>query len=808
MKQTKANSAFPSRMSMVAIACQLTCLSMSSAYAQETTSNDPVDSKQVTITGKKVGMGLMVQENAPKARSTITAEELAKQRPTGNAYEALELMPAVNSYNYDATGLFGGGLTLRGFNSDQIGATINGVPVNDSGSFAVYPQEFVDQENTCTQFVTQGSTDVDSPQVGATGGNFGITTCDPSKEKRFRVMQTFGGLGMIKTYGRYDSGLWKDGKTRMFLSYSHAESEKWKGEGGARRDHVDFGFRSDFDRFNSVAGTILYNRAINSNINSISLAQLATYGYYYDYANVFAGHAAKSPGTAVSDPSQSAPGTYYGLSQNPFENVIASSTLKMRIGSDTDIKVIPYYWYGYGTGGSQQRLQAENAFLNPATHTNIAAVDLNGDGDTKDKVWVASSSVTRTNRPGVTASATHNFENHQVLAGFWYERATHEQSAPMQAVDSNGGVADIWFKTNLITRPDGSLFQARDWKTISTAYQFFAQDTISLMQDKLTVNVGVRLPTIRRDFTNFANEGTSNSSTSTIYNGAGYTYNISRSYSEPLPQLGIRYQIDNNNQLFASLARNMKAPGNFIFATSNNVVVAQTGPNAGIPTMPQDVKAETSYNLDLGYRHQSDKLTAQVSLYAVDFTNRLLTSYDYNTGLNSLINVGKVRNNGFEVELGNTPVNGWSFYSSLGYAQSTVKSNLTLKSGILPTSGKELTNTPDWKAGLSAQYETGVWYARLKAKYTGSQWATLANDEKAPAYTLLGFDAGYQFANTTWMKKPTIRLNVSNLTNKQYRNPASTTYTNATQIGTIAPSTAYYYLGAPRFTSVTFSADF
>ena len=102
----KKASAMPFRLTMVAVACQIACLSMSSAYADEK-DNQPTDTKQVTITGKKVGMGLMVQENAPKARSTITAEELAKQRPTGNAYEALELMPAVNSYNYDATGLFG-----------------------------------------------------------------------------------------------------------------------------------------------------------------------------------------------------------------------------------------------------------------------------------------------------------------------------------------------------------------------------------------------------------------------------------------------------------------------------------------------------------------------------------------------------------------------------------------------------------------------------------------------------------------------------------------------------------------------------
>ena len=234
MKQTRNSSTvFPSRLSMLAVACQITCLGMGSAYAQDkaaTESNEPISATQITITGKKVGMGLMVQENTPKARSTITAEELAKQRPTGNAYEALELMPAVNSFNHDATGLFGGGMTLRGFNSDQIGATINGVPVNDSGSFSVFPQEYVDQENTCTQFVTQGSTDVDSPQIGATGGNFGITTCDPSKTKRIRVAQTLGQLNLTKTYIRYDTGLLDGGRTRFFISGSHAQADKWKGK--------------------------------------------------------------------------------------------------------------------------------------------------------------------------------------------------------------------------------------------------------------------------------------------------------------------------------------------------------------------------------------------------------------------------------------------------------------------------------------------------------------------------------------------------------------------------------------------------
>ncbi|MFZ6849290.1 TonB-dependent receptor [Undibacterium sp. RuRC25W] len=793
MKHITKSPALSPRLSMVAIACQLVCMSMSSAYAadQTETNNDPVDSKQVTITGKKVGMGLMVQENAPKARSTINAEELAKQRPTGNAYQALELMPSVNSFNYDATGLFGGGLTLRGFNSDQIGVTINGVPVNDSGSFSVFPQEFVDQENTCTQFVTQGSTDVDSPQIGATGGIMGITTCDPSKEKNFRVMQTVGELNMFKTYMRYDTGLLADQKTRLFISASHGTTDKWKGQGGADRYHVDMGFRTDFDRFNSINGTILINRAINQNVSTFTLSDLQKHGYYYDYSTSFVGHAAPSPGTAVNDPTQANADSFYKLTQNPFQNVIASVTGKFRINENTDIKVIPYYWYGYGTGGVQQKLMSETGFLNTTTGKVNAGVDLNGDGDTKDKVIVATSSVTRTNRPGITGSITHTIDNQQLLAGFWIERAVHEQFGPMVAVDANGNPADIWLRNGRILRPDGTPYESRDWKTISTAYQFFVQDTISLLNDKLTVNVGARAPTMKRDFTNHPSEG------------EPVAYNIQRTYSDVLPQFGVKYQIDHDNQVFASIAKNMKVPGNFAYATTGNVVIVN-----GQPTMPIEVAKETSYNLDMGYRLQTDKITAQATIYAVDFKNRLASTTNPINQITTLVNAGKVRSTGAEFELGNTPVNGWSFYSSMGYIKSIIENDIQSSGVMLPTNGKQMTDTPKWKAGLSAQYETANWYTRLKAKYTGKQWATMTNDELVPSYTLIDFDAGYQFANAGMFKKPTIRLNVSNITNKQYRNPSSFNVLNATTYGAATAKSVFYYLGAPRFTSVTVSADF
>jgi iron complex outermembrane receptor protein len=792
MQQTNTRSQkFPTRLTLIAMAV----LSMSSAYAQNAP-QEITNATQVTITGSKLGMGLMVQEDAPKARSTITAEELSKQRSTGNPFQALELLPSVNSYNHDATGLFGGGLTLRGFNSDQVGATINGVPVNDSGSFSVFPQEYVDQENVCSEFVTQGSTDVDSPQVGASGGNFGIVTCQPSKTRNFRVAQTLGSLNLTRTYMRFDSGIVGATKTGFFVSASHTTADKWKGEGGAKRDHIDVGFSTEFDKFNYIHGEILYNKAVNNNINSISLSDINNFGYYYDFASTFGGHAPARAGLADTDANPSP--TYYKLAINPFEDVIASVTAKFRIGENTDLKVLPYFWYGFGTGGVQNQLKTESkSFYNSATGKADASIDLNGDGDFLDKVLVAQSSLTKTQRPGISAAVTHNWGNHQILAGFWYEKATHRQTGPGVKIDNNGNPTDQWLVNNIIVRPDGTPIESRDVLTLSTAYQFSLQDTINLMNDKLIANFGVRAPSIKRDFTNNPSESTNPISL--------IPYHLERTYSEILPQLGARYQIDNYNQIFTSYAKNMKAPGNFVFLPTNGNVLLVNG----VPTLSSDVKAEISTNIDLGYRYQGKDYTSSVTVFQNYFKNRQATAVDPNTLVSATVNAGRVRNNGFEVELGNTPINGWTFYGSLGYINSVIGNDLLVgATATLGTTGKAFALTPQWKAGFSAQYDTGVWYARFKSKFTGTQYATLMNDQEVPKYLVSDMDFGYQFPSMTWLKKPTLRANLSNMFNTQYRNPSSNSVTNAVAYPGVTAKSVFYYLGAPRAVSVMLQGDF
>ena len=77
----------------------------------------------------------------------------------------------------------------------------------------------------------------------------------------------------------------------------------------------------------------------------------------------------------------------------------------------------------------------------------------------------------------------------------------------------------------------------------------------------------------------------------------------------------------------------------------------------------------------------------------------------------------------------------------------------------------------------------------------------------APGYTTYGIDGGYTLPNFGIFKRPKLTVNLSNITNKQYRNPSSTTVTHTVLTNGVNPATQRYYLGAPRFASATLSVD-
>jgi iron complex outermembrane receptor protein len=737
----------------------------------------------VSITGDQLGSGLMAVEETPKARSSVSKAAIEQNVGTANPYQNLSLLPGVYTYNHDASGLFGGGLTMRGFNSDQLGFTIDGAPVNDSGSFSVYPQEYVDSENMCEMFVTQGSADTNAPHIGASGGNIGMVTCDPENTQRVRVSQTLGSSNLSRTYLRYDSGKINNDRTKFFVSYSKSQIDKWKGFGKADRDHVDAKISLEGDGGNRYSAGVIYNRAINNNFYSPTRSDIATYGRQVDYKGTFT-----AGSTAPTNQN-----IYYGMAINPFENALFTGNANIKLDGTAQLNFVPYFWYGYGTGGTQQKVfnEATTKFLNSAG-VGASPTDVNRNGTTNDILQVANSSLTRTYRPGVVATYSDQVDNHNFNVGAWYEHARHMQTGPAVYADANGGF-DPWLKNNPVLRATGSPYNSRDYTTVTTVTQLFAQDNIALMNEKLNLALGLKTPQIKRDFTERGNEGQSVPTGSTG-STAPFNYNVAKDYSKVLPSVGVSYKLSPKETVFASVAQNFKAPPNFATA-SNNIKFINNVPQF------QAIAPETSTNVDIGYRVAEEDVVWSATMFMVDFKNRQANAYDPVTGISTYTNVGGVKNQGLELELGTKPKHGWSFYGSLSIQDSVIQDNLqSASSTTLATSGKQFPLAPKYMSGLSAQYSEGSFTAQLRGKYTGKVYSTLMNDDNVGGYTVFDLYAGYKLESSTFLKNPVIKFNVSNLFNREYMSP--------TGVSNNAAANPRYYIGAPRMTSLALQADF
>jgi len=767
---------------------------------------------KVTVTGEgdKLGTGLLLDEDAPKARSSVSKAQLEKTRSSGNPFQALSLLPGVNSSSYDATGLFGGNLRVRGFNSDQMGFTVNGAPVNDSGNFAVFPQEYIDQENLCSLYVTQGAPDTDAPHVGASGGNVGIWSCAPENEQRTRIALSGGQLGYYRGFARVDTG--KVGAFKGFVSISKTEADKWKGPGRAKRDHLDAGADYDLGGGSKISTSLLYNRAVNNNFRSLAYASSnaavptlsnGKLSYFDDYTATIPKHLTPGSGTqnetSIASPTAPAP-AYYGYSLNPFENGLLTAKGSFVLTERLRLDVQPYFWYGYGTGGTQQTQVGESG--STALHGGIS--DINGDGDTSDTVMVYRGSVTKTLRPGISAAFTYALDNQKINAGVWFERARHRQTAPATRVDNAGNIGDLWLDGNLLTYGDGSLYQNRNWLTVSTGESVFVQDTIDLLNNKLQITPAFSYRRINRDFTNYANSGT----------GGGVDYHISESFSEPLPSLAVSYQATDRVQVYSSVTKDFRAPSNFEYGglgrgtlTTVNGVGTYSKPQADL-----GVKPETSINFDIGTRYKGDMFKGSVTAFYNKFKDRIASSYNATDASTTDTNVGDSHTTGLEVEIGTVPVNGFSGYVSGSYTRSTIDDNVVsrLVGGVLTpydTAGKQFPDTPKGMAAVSLQYANGPYLLNVAGKYTGPRTLTLTNDVAIPGYTTFDLNAAWKLPNPTGngFKNPIIRLNVSNIFNKQYFLANSGSGSNITPDAAGSP---VVYAGAPRFTSVTFQVDY
>jgi len=714
------------------------------------------------------GTGLMIPEDTPKQKSTATKAFIETMPATVNPFQALALLPGVNTTQDDAYGLSGGTLRVRGFDSSQMGFTIEGVPVNDSGNYAVYPQEYTDAEDLEEVFLTQGATDVNAPHIGASGGNVGIILRQPSDHTEGMVSQSFGQDNMMRTFGRIDSGLLSSG-TKFFVSASDTHADKWKGSGDDTRYHLDFKGVQKVGDQSDVTATVLYNEAVNYNYRQLYLSDWKNQGSRYDFNT--------TPLSATDK-------YYYKLAVNPFKDLITTVASHSQLNDNLRLTVQPYFWYGYGNGcsataGCATTLSktSTDASTNTVYPTGGATSGFaNLHLPTSNLVYYTS--ITETYRPGVQTSLNYQLNNHALSTGVWLERAEHIQTRPYEYLNASLS-PNVWANSNLVLDPaTGQPLQQRNHTTWTTVRQVFADDTSTWLNETLKVETGVRVPWVTRDGINEDN-------------GVSGPYGQpSQSFVDVLPTLAVNYEFIPHNSAFFDFTKNMRAPS-----------------NSGLYDVPYNKqKSETSYNYDLGYRYQTPLYMFQGSLYDVEMYNRQV----YNPALYTDVNVGATRTYGAELSAGARVLDEVSLFASETWTHSIVENNFRADTAtMLPTKGKQMLDTPEWMSAFGVQWAHEGFFAGASAKYTSKRYSTLMNDESIPNFTTVDVNAGYHFPDFQFFREPVLKFNVTNLFGEKYLGEVASGFTaNAQKYGDVAGSSPYYRVGAPQTISMSLSAKF
>jgi iron complex outermembrane recepter protein len=759
--------------------------STSNTTTSNATQRDVKQMSEVTVQGQSLslGGGLMSVQTAPKAVSTITRDAIEKASPGSNFTQMIGSIPGVNAATDDITGLANGHYSIRGYDSSDIGMTVNGAPITDTGSYSVYATEYGDSENMGDITVLQGIPDIDMPDSGASGGHIGWATIDPSHQGGVDFTQSLGSNDYRRTFVRLNTG--DMGPVRSWVSFSDNTANMWRGQGPLKVTKVDGKSVWTIDDDNSISASLQYSRQSNYEYADLTKAQEEELGYKYNYndtwipLNNLKGSALKSAATADE--------AYWALHSNPYKSYMFSMDGEFKLADSTHLSVIPYFWYGNGGGGSGGLAQESNSPISKYLYANI---DLNGDGvvtnSTKTNfsggtVYAYSSALTY--RPGVVAKANTDLGMDNSLEyGFWYERSRKSQADTYGLVNpATGSPDDLWSNSSWLLYPSGLPQQYYDEYTTTELKKAFVTDNWT-PNDFWTFQAGVSYLYATR--------------TGYAYDYPGSTTQVSTDFNNTwhriLPAAGIKFQLDEKNQFYLGTGKTFRVPSNTAILLDSLADL-----NNGQPEM--------SWNTDLGYRFYGDAISASADIYHSNYFNKQEPAYTQEN-VEYYTTVPHMDMQGFNGELSWKFAPNWTVYTSYTYTQAKIRGDIDGGlgnaydggNGVYPTNGKTMPDTPRNMGNISLGYDDSRLWATLNGRVTSSLYGDYVNTESVGGFTTFNFSAGYRFGDWGWLKKPYIKVNVDNLTNHE-----AFSYVYSATMLSKQPSAAalaqYLYASAPEY---------
>jgi len=296
-----------------------------------------------------------------------------------------------------------------------------------------------------------------------------------------------------------------------------------------------------------------------------------------------------------------------------------------------------------------------------------------------------------------------------------------------------------WFRTgDLDSNFYANIRGARGAPTSRTQQNAKAVDLFGegrlFVTDRVAVVAGATWGQAERDYTSFA------------VPGVGSTFNLKadKTYDWISPRVGLLWQDEAGNQVFANLTRSVEPP-NFSSMTPTN-------------TGFTPVRAQKAWTGEVGARGHTGPFTYDVTLYRADLKDEMLQYAVSSSIPASTFNADKTVHQGIEAALDWAVAPRWRIRQTWTYSDFRFKDDVQFHDNRLPIVPKSF-----YRSEVRYNDPRG-WFVAPSVEWSASdQWIDYANTKTAPSYAILNFNAGWKVSDQV-----SLFLDARNLADKAY----------------------------------------
>lgn len=684
---------------------------------------------------------IVIGQGQSRQVQTLKDDAISLEAAGTSPLKALDKLPGVTFQSADAFGAYEWStrISIRGFNQNQLGFTLDGVPLGDmsyGNHNGLHISRAITNENIGRIELAQGAGALGVASTSNLGGTLQFFSRAPSQDFGGQLNVTGGSDNMYRVFGRIDSGAIESlGGLRGYASIATQETEKWKGGGEQKQ------FQYDLKAVLPVGQgelTAFYNgsQRREQDYQDLSVEMIKRLGRNWDntqpnWALAVAAARAYQTGTALPAPFATVDDAYYA-GAGVRDDELYGLGLKLPL---TDKIKLDATAYGHTNEG-------QGLWYTPY----VASPGFGTAGSTAAPLSIRTTEYDIT-RAGLTAGLTIDLGSHELSGGFWTEKNDFNQARRYYAETAAAPTRDpLNFQEN-------PFFTQWEYKFETETLTGYVSDTWTI-NDALKVNFGFKAMQVKNNVERVA--------------GNPLAGEI-ESKDSFLPQVGFVYKAMPDLEFFGGYTENMAA---YVSAATSGPFASQN--QAAVDYITKTLEPETSKTFELGARYRNERFQGVAALYHVTFENRLLAASTAAPilGLPAVLsNVGGVETNGVELAGEYKLTDNWSLYGAYTYNQSEYQDNVLNGLGVITarTAGKEVVNTPKNIFKGELKFELAGFYSKLGVAHTGERYYTYENiGGQVDSTTVADLTLGYRFDGETWGKGLEIQANITNLTDEDY----------------------------------------